>query len=133
MKKETRIVFLYGTVLFLIATAGTCEGPDPDIEFNPQTEILEVRQVPDTVAVGDTVTLTCMIRDSLDTRFKFNWGFANPIPVNGKIDSSVVQWKAIRTSADTSAVVIYRKTVYADNGDQNRIPAAKRFSIYIRN
>ena len=38
-----------------------------------QTKILRVRVQPDTVAPGDTASFTCVIKDSSDKRFKFNW------------------------------------------------------------
>lgn len=45
--------------------------PSPPIENN--TEILRVDIEPNPVVVGDSVQFTCIIKDSLDPAFKFQW------------------------------------------------------------
>jgi hypothetical protein len=39
----------------------------------PQTKILKVLVQPDTIAPGDTARFICIIKDSTDKRFKFEW------------------------------------------------------------
>jgi hypothetical protein len=42
-------------------------------EFPPATEILRVEVEPNPVAVGDTAVFTCVIEDSLESGFRFQW------------------------------------------------------------
>lgn len=75
-----RSLFALSWAAYLMVLTAGCiteipEGP----EISPlQTKILEVRVVPDPVVVGDTARFTCIIEDSLDTRFHFRWIFSGP-------------------------------------------------------
>jgi hypothetical protein len=62
--------------LLIISGIGACDiysDGGGDKEQPPQTRIIDVLVEPDTVAPGDTASFTCVIEDSLDTRFKFYW------------------------------------------------------------
>ncbi|MEX0779094.1 MAG: hypothetical protein WD491_00070 [Balneolales bacterium] len=56
-----------------------------------QTEILEVRVEPDTVAAGDSVRFTCVIKDSLDDRFIYNWVIRNVAPTSTESNSITIK------------------------------------------
>jgi len=56
------------TATFLLAG---CDGGTG--EFPPATEILRVEVEPNPVAVGDTAVFTCVIEDSLESGFRFQW------------------------------------------------------------
>jgi len=62
-------------LLFLSITFTSCweTHPDRDRPVGFVTEILRVEAVPNPVAVGDTLWLKCVIKDSLKTGFKYSW------------------------------------------------------------
>jgi len=67
------VLLLWLLALALIAGLNACGGHEYDEEL-PQTEILAFTIEPsENLMPGDTVTLTCKIKDSLDTRFNFYW------------------------------------------------------------
>ena len=108
--------------------------PDPetrDIE-EYQTTILGFSFSPDTVAVGDTVLIKCIIEDSLDISFKFDWGLEDKIPTDGSIDSSVIKWKAKAVSQQTNVVTQLRRSVTVDNSSETQEPVRAYFTIQIR-
>ena len=57
---------------------GSDSEPEKD---RPATEILEIRQAPNPVSVGETVRFTCVIKDSLTSGFSYHWG----IEVDGRL------------------------------------------------
>ena len=68
--KRTSILFL----IVLSIVAGCGEGAYP--EYGPVTEFIEFRYEPsDTVTVGDTLIIHCVIKDSLDTSMGYDWIF----------------------------------------------------------
>ncbi|MEX0610256.1 MAG: hypothetical protein WD016_08810 [Balneolaceae bacterium] len=135
MKHETN--FLITIIVAVFATMTDCGGgaPDPEPTFDYQTEILEVRILPDTVAVGDTVLFHCVIEDSLDPSFEFNWLLPDVvlIPVNGTIKGSKVRWKAQRYfGANPGEIVEASFGVLVDNGDESKDPVNETFHFYIK-
>lgn len=115
-------------IMWLNCTFGTTD-PDPV----PQTEVLSISLYPDTVAVGDTVLIHCIIEDSLDARFKFYWGFGSPIPVNGTINGSKIRFRAKRTSEISGVVEDVSTTVRIDNGSMDSVSVTEVFRIPILN
>ena len=84
-------LFVFGLTLF------TCVGPEEPYEYDPPaTEILRIELTPDTLIMGDTLFIRCVVKDSLDPAILFSWGLASEriVPVNGKTDSSVIRWHA---------------------------------------
>ena len=84
-------LFVFGLTLF------TCVGPEEPYEYDPPaTEILRIELTPDTLIMGDTLLIRCVVKDSLDPALLFSWNLANEriVPVNGKTDSSVIRWNA---------------------------------------
>lgn len=76
------------SLLILAAFLSGCDfagGTNPGGGPVYQTEVLEVRVEPMPVVVGDTVTFTAIIRDSLDMSFRFSWdlGIPSGSPFNG--------------------------------------------------
>ncbi len=108
--------------------------PDPETREveEYQTIILGFSFSPDTVAVGDTVLIKCIIEDSLDTSFRFDWGLENKIPINGRIDSSVIKWEAVEMSQQTNIVTQLRRSVTVDNSSETKEPVSESFSIKIQ-
>ena len=123
-------------IFLLVYTASTeCGSPDPIEEPILQTEILDVIVTPETLAVGDTATFRCIIKDSLDTRFTFNWGIHEDdiVPVNGRIDSSVIKFNSFRyigTSEDSVQEISL--SVSADNGDRDLFPPSYIFIFKLK-
>ena len=64
-----------GIILFLSITVTSCweTHPDRDRPVGYVTEILRVEAVPNPVAVGDTLRLKCVIKDSLMAGFEYYW------------------------------------------------------------
>lgn len=89
--------------------------------------------MPSPVAVGDTVTLKAVIRDSLDERFRFEWGLPDLIPVDGSTSGPVVRWKATRTSDTPGEITSVIASVEIDNGSRDSIPPVMAFQIPVRN
>lgn len=135
---KCEINLLITMIVAVFATMTDCGGgaPDPEPTFDYQTKILEVRVIPDTVAVGDTVLFHCIIEDSLDPSFEFKW-LTIPdddlIPVDGEINGPKVWWKAEKVfGRDPGEIVKVRFTVLVDNGDESKDPPNKTFHFYIQ-
>ena len=128
---KNKIVLIYIAFIVLIYSACTFGTTDPDPI--PQTKVLSINLYPDTVAVGDTVLIHCIIEDSLDMRFKFYWGFGSPIPVNGTIYGSRIKWEAKSTSDIPGEVRNGNTGVRIDNGSADLLPVTELISIPILN
>jgi hypothetical protein len=126
---------LWCSVVAITLMASDCSLGTPDPEPIPQTRILEIRLTPDTVAVGDTVLIHCVIEDSLDSRFEFYWGFPqdDQIPVNRTIFGDKIKWKAKSTSDDSGKVVSASTTVRVDNGSEDSTFVIGSFEIPVKN
>lgn len=123
-------------LISILAILESCGVPDPEPTYDYQTEILEVRVIPDTVAVGDTVLFHCIIEDSLDSSFEFNW-ISIPdddlIPVNSTIKGPKIRWRAERFfGSDPGEIRRVRFTVIVDNGDESKDPPNETFYFYIQ-
>lgn len=80
---KSRISKQLSLVVFLAITATSCLDMsgmfDSDDDYSPSpppiynTEILRVDITPNPVMAGDSVLFTCIITDSLDPAFKFQW------------------------------------------------------------
>jgi|SRR5690554_944276 len=121
-------------ILFL-SSINDCSLGTPDPPPIPQTEILSIVLMPDTVAVGDTVLIHGIIKDSLDSRFKYYWGFPDKekIPVDGTIYGPKIKWKAESTSEILGEVVATSTSLRVDNGSEDSVYAYKGFRIPILN
>ncbi len=128
--KELKVLSVL--ILGLVMANQECGSPDPDPVFDYQTEFVDIIVTPDTVAVGDTVLVRAIIKDSLDNSFVYTWSFGDPIPVNGSVKSSKIKWKAQRYSNDAGVVREVEFGVEADNGDTMREAPVKSFKIYIK-
>ena len=63
---------LFSTLLLMGISCGEGEYP----EYGDVTRFIEFRYQPnDTVSVGDTLRIQCVIEDSLDTTIEFRWVF----------------------------------------------------------
>ncbi len=135
MKLKTLIPMNKLTVslgLALVILAG-CDSsfPDSGPDEPPMyvTDILGVDMTPDPVVVGDTVTFTAIIRDSLKSGFTFRWVLGE-IPGSGRADSSAstntnqVQW----ITPDSAGRYLHSVTVFGDGPGQ---PVTKDFETTI--
>ncbi len=79
------------TLLLLLATTTSClpdtweDPPDPEPTY--WTEIIRVDVTPDTVAIGDTLTLKVVFKDSLNANTEFRWRFGNAEIITTKSSS----------------------------------------------
>jgi hypothetical protein len=83
-----------------------------------------VRVEPNPVAASDTATFICIIEDSLDKRFRFEWGFQGVIG-DTITDENFIHWKA----PDTSGT--FNHTVEVFNGSQDSVAPGRSFSIEV--
>ncbi len=106
----------------LIFTGMGCELPygdsEPPEEIPPQTEILRIDVDLNPVALGDTTRVTVVIRDSLDTRFRYTW---HPGPWFRVVGAPLGQPPVTDTNRVLLAVIAdvprtYRVNVFVDNG-----------------
>jgi len=126
-------LFIFGLTLF------TCVGPEEPYEYDPPaTEILRIELTPDTLIVGDTLLIRCVVKDSLDPELLFSWGLASEriVPVNGKTDNSVIRWHtgelnlfankpdSVKISSVFPYVIVSKTGEYSD--------VIKSFNIYIK-
>jgi len=125
---------------FLLLAATGCDaappfGTPPDPPPPPQTEILEIRLDPDTVAVGDTVLIHAVIRDSLDSRFVYEWGLNEDrvVPVNGTTMGPRIRFVAPQSSDTPGVVDPIGAYVEVDNGSTDSTTVLESFRIPILN
>jgi hypothetical protein len=101
------------------------DNPDVPEEKPLQTSILEVRVEPDPVVVGDTARFTCLIEDSLDTRFRFRWLLFGELGIT-ITDVNHVEWVAPDVS-DTTIT----NWVEVDNGSPDSASVSKSFKVTV--
>ncbi|MEL6616649.1 MAG: hypothetical protein AAFQ43_12980 [Bacteroidota bacterium] len=132
---RTLLLPLFATVGLLVACdtgiTTTPPGPGPA----PQTRVIGVRLDPDTVAALDTVLIHVLIEDSLDTRFRYLWGFDRSfvLPVDGRLDGPRIRFIAPRTSTTPGRVANTVTSVTITNDVPGTRPVRHSFSIPIRN
>jgi hypothetical protein len=88
-----------------------------------QTKILDVLVEPNPVAIGDTALFTVIIRDSLDTSFRFTW-------FGGSLSWQITEQNSIRWVADVPAGH-YNFALTADNGIQEEVPPTHEFVVLV--
>ena len=128
--------------LLLVATLGALSACDvgpvttpPDPPAPAQTRVVRLTLSPDTVAAGDTALVHVVIEDSLDARFRYNWGMPREsmIPVSGRLDGPQVRFVAPRTSEDSGRVVSAGTSVYITSGVPGTRGVTYSFDIPILN
>jgi len=143
-KKQIRKLFFFNMVLVL-TSLNACEtlgDPDPEEPtYPPATTILRVELTPDTLVQGDTLTLKCVVKDSLDPNLRFDWSLSSTriIPVNGRTDQSVVKWHTgdsdyFMNLPDSIEISGPRSAVYVDKIHETvkYEQVVKNFTIYIK-
>ena len=137
MKKIQILRPLWASFLILILIQA-CDFPidtGGDQIRPPQTEILKVVVLPDTVVPGDTAKFACIIKDSLDKKFKFYWQsiyngqFINEDEYHKPDNSYITYSNSIEWIAPSyKGNVIIQVTV--DNGSDS-LYVRSLFSIYV--
>jgi len=122
ISKNRIIDYVIIVVIFLITTqCSTAPDPSPPL----QTRILQVKVQPNPVAVGDTATFTCIIADSMDSRFKFYWGFDDVLG-DTVTEDNIIEWIAPNNPGE------FLHTVTVNNGTEpDSIPTNKGFTIEV--
>jgi len=133
-QQRTKLVSIF-TLLSIIVLAcdiqiGSGGGEPVPI---PQTKVLEIRMTPDTVAVNDTLLIECIIEDSLDSRFKFDWRLEEfrKEPVEGKLDGNKIKWVAKNLNFQSDTFQLFG-SVIIDNGSKDSIEVRETISIIIK-
>ena len=128
----SNIAGIFG-LLLVLSGCGDLFGSPPDPPQELQTEILEIRLMPDTVAVGDTLLIHAIISDSLDSRFKYFWGLGDLIPVNGTTVGPKIRFIAPRTSDVAGEVSPVTSSVRVDNASTDSLAVTELFDIPVLN
>lgn len=97
---------------------------EPEETPEMQTEILAVFVEKDTINYPDSTKITCMIEDSTDHSFEFEWGFEGPGDTVTKVN--YVYWQAPK---DTG---MYKHIVLVDNGNISKISPTETFRVYVK-
>jgi hypothetical protein len=108
------------TFIALLLTATSClpdnwrDDPDPGDVF--WTDILDVSVMPDTIALGDTVTVRVKIKDSLAIGVQYYWNFSSErvltnLPVVRTTFSFPDEYLSFIFPTDTA---IYRQWAYVE-------------------
>ena len=119
--KPTIILFL----VFLSIVAGCGEGAYP--EYGPVTEFIKFRYEPsDTVTVGDTLIIHCVIKDSLDTSMEYHWIFKGKGSITSE-NKYVIRTEELSSNQDYDGSVSIRNEEKPDH-----LNVLKRFKFYVR-
>ncbi len=97
----------------------------------PQTRILRIDLTPDTVATGDTVLIHCVIKDSLDLRFKYYWGLGkDTLAVNGTVTGPYIKFITPTFNTEPKdTVILVGGIVSVDNGGTDSLGVGAEFNI----
>lgn len=93
-----------------------------DMEIDWQTEIIGVIVNPNPVEVGETVTFTCIIKDSTDSSFEFTWSIKPNYWDSALVTSE--NYVSI-TAADTTGR--FQANVTANNYEPGKVRAIQWF------
>lgn len=107
-------IILVGVVGILVLSCDTnaFRGGKQDAPLPPATTILEVRVEPDTVAVGEITSFTCIIADSLDTGFVYTWTLGAEFGFHRSQTSvNSIEWRAPKRAQT------YQHIVYVNDSD----------------
>jgi hypothetical protein len=140
--RATRMKKDYWLLIIVIATiVPACDlsglGGSGEITQPNQINILYIKVSPDTVAVGDTATFTCVFIDSIKTNLKFYWHIHNGTAIGGKDTTYAgnmvymtlqnhIRWKAPSKSGT------YDFEVEEDNGSRDSSGVSKVFGVPVK-
>ncbi len=140
MERENKTLLYFLSAILMAITLYSCGFPTDtggDQSRPPQTKILKVLVQPDTVAPSDTAAFTCVITDSMDSRFTFYWfiGFgkvegAKLIGIGNVEYTSESSWSIKWIAPDKSDT--YYFLVSVDNGSSDSVSVDKNFSITVK-
>lgn len=133
VKRQSLVCFLTLSIFFIITCDIQFGGGKGDPVPIPQTTVLEIRMTPDTVAVNDTLLIECIIKDSLDSRFKFDWRLNDfrLEPVEGKLDGNKIKWIAKNLNFQSDTFQLFG-SVIIDNGSKDSVEVRETISIIIK-
>jgi hypothetical protein len=123
-------------VLFLYACIPDDWGGGGDNYKPPQTKILNVLVQPDTIAPGDTARFTCIIKDSTNKRFHFDWIIDSGEILDGKLiihnpSTYRTNTNSIRWIAPDSVGYLISFTVTVNNESKDSAAVDDSFTIFI--
>ncbi|WP_457653038.1 hypothetical protein [Rhodocaloribacter sp.] len=118
---------LASAALLALSGCGFVDDPDVPEEKPLQTRILAVRVEPDPVAAGDTARFTCIIEDSLDTRFRFRWILSGPGGGARVTEVNYLDWVAPEVPDTTT----FTHGVEVDNGSPDSASVIKSFKVTV--
>lgn len=106
-----------------------------DQYYPPQTQILNVKVQPDTVAPGDTASFTCVISDSTDKRFNFYWAIDAGVVIgaekqNADNNQYVSEENRIKWVAPNKSNY-YTLGVFVTNGSKDSTGVREGFAIVV--
>ncbi|HKJ32495.1 MAG TPA: hypothetical protein VKA34_11740 [Balneolales bacterium] len=128
-----RILGLCVLVVILLESCGVGPGSGGETEYPPQTKILRIDLTPDTVATRDTVLIHCVIKDSLDKRFKYYWGMGpDTLAVYGTVTGPYLKYIAPAfNNRPNGSVVLVSGVITIDNGSSDSTSVSGEIDIPI--
>lgn len=124
MQHSTDIIYSAILVAVLLVLSHGC-ATEPDPQPPLQTVILEMQVEPNPVAVNDTATFTCIIEDSLDDWFRYDWNFGSQTAEDTVTQQNWITWQA----PDTAGTFLH--SVSVSNGSQDSLPDSRSFTIRV--
>jgi len=91
----------------------------------PLTEILRIEYNPERIVVGDSVRFKCVIRDSLDESYHFDWRFTADSFMLRRVSDNPF----ITVLFDSAGV--YQVRIVANNSQINNLGAVKNLTITV--
>ena len=127
-------LFLAAIMLGLAACDAFPRTTPPDPPAPSQTRVVRLTLDPDTVAFGDTVLTHVVIEDSLDTRFRYEWGSdrSQLVPVDGQLNGPRVRFIPPRLRADSGEVRNITSSVWITNDVPGTRSVTYSFSIPVQ-
>lgn len=129
-------------LLVLIIAVGigfSCTMPlgdnDPELE-SPNilpTKILRVERVPDTASTGENVTFTCVIADSTDDEFQYQWQIGRQVDTVTQVTDVNQFTVSAPDSIEGDTVSIYPGNVTVFKEEGNDPVPYQRFTYPVKN
>jgi len=124
---NSKFVNLFLVIAMPFVILSSCSGPwsgDWDRPI-PLTEILAIEYNPEHIVVGDSVRFKCVIRDSLDESYHFDWRFTTDSFLLRKVSDDPY----ITVLFDSAGV--YQVRIVADNSQFNNLGVVKNLTITV--
>jgi hypothetical protein len=130
------IIIILIPILLILQACNLPNDTGGDREDPPQTRIIEILKIPVNIAPEDTASFTCIIEDSLDSRFTFSWLIDDGKVLGAdkvsdsdynayKSENNNIKWIAPKSTG------YYQFSVFVNNGSEDSVSVQGGFSINV--